>query len=235
MADWISVHDEGPIRVVVLNRPEKRNAINTGMTVALRDAMAAADADPSVRAILLGGAGSHFSAGADLKEFTAESASDESRRLRSALLYSLQLQLRTLKKPVVAAVRGAALGGGAALALACDMLVVSTDIRFGYPELKHGMVPTAVLASLVKQVGPKAAFELVTLTGDVDAQTLQRLGLASKVVSPGAVFESALDVASQWARHDPNVMAQTKELFYQSVELSFQAALALGKSRSPNS
>ena len=119
----VRVDDHGAVRVISMNRPDKLNALNTELLVALRDALAAADQDDSVRALVLTGEGRGFSAGADLSEFRGEQTAETLKRnaLRSSLMSGLQVTLRTLSKPIVAAVHGAAIGGGAAFAICCDM------------------------------------------------------------------------------------------------------------------
>ena len=110
--------------------------------------------------------------------------------------------LRTLSKPVVAAVHGAAIGGGAAFAICCDMVVVGTNLKFGYPELKHHLTPTGVSTSLLKQVGPKAAFEMISLGAKFTADDVMRLGLANRAVAPEAVLPTAIEIAKAWSEND---------------------------------
>ena len=126
----------------------------------------------------------------------------------------LQVTLRTLSKPVVAAVHGAAIGGGAAFAICCDMVVVGTNLKFGYPELKHHLTPTGVTTSLLKQVGPKAAFEMISLGANFAADDVMRLGLANRAVAPEAVLPTAIEIAKAWAENDAAQLAATKNMFY---------------------
>ncbi len=230
-APVVLIEDRGAVRIISLNRPDKMNAMSTALLVALRDALEAADADESVRALVLTGNGRGFSAGADLGEFRGEQTPESIKRnaLRSHLMSVLQVRLRTLSKPVVAAVHGAAIGGGAAFAICCDMLVVGTNLRFGYPELIHRMTPTAVLTALLKQVGPKAAFELMTLGATLTAEDVQRLGLANRVVAPEEVLPTALGIAAAWTDCQPTQLAATKNMFYRMTEMSFADGLALGR------
>jgi enoyl-CoA hydratase len=230
-SEVVRVEDHGNVRVVTMNRPDKLNALNTALLAALRDALQAADQDDSVRAIVLTGAGRGFSAGADLSEFRGEQTQESLKRnaLRSSLMSGLQVMLRTLSKPVVAAVHGAAIGGGAAFAICCDMVVVGTNLKFGYPELKHHLTPTGVSTSLLKQVGPKVAFEMLSLGANFSAEDVVRLGLANRAVAPEAVLPTAIEIGRAWAENDGAQLAATKNMFYRMIELSFEDGLALGK------
>lgn len=227
----VRIETHGAVRVISMNRPDKLNALNTALLLGLRDALQAADQDDGVRALVLTGEGRGFSAGADLSEFRGEQTPDAIKRnaLRSGLMSGLQVMLRNLSKPVVAAVHGAAIGGGAAFAICCDMVVVGTNLKFGYPELKHHLTPTGVLTSLLKQVGPKVAFEMISLGANFTADDLVRLGLANRVVAPEAVLPTAIEIAKAWCESDPAQLAATKAMFYRMTELSFEQGLALGK------
>jgi enoyl-CoA hydratase/carnithine racemase len=230
-SEVVRIENHGVVRVISMNRPDKLNALNTALLVALRDALVAADQDDSVRAIVLTGEGRGFSAGADLGEFRGEQTAESLKRnaLRSSLMSGLQVMLRTLSKPVVAAVHGAAIGGGAAFAICCDMVVVGTNLKFGYPELKHHLTPTGVSTSLLKQAGPKVAFEMLTLGANFTADDVMRLGLANRAVAPEAVLQTAIEVGKAWAEMDAAQLAATKNMFYRMTELSFEGGLALGK------
>jgi enoyl-CoA hydratase/carnithine racemase len=230
-SDVVRIENHGAVRVVSMNRPDKLNAMSTALLVALRDALQDADQDDSVRALVLTGEGRGFSAGADLGEFRGEQTAESMKRnaLRSSLMSALQVMLRTLSKPVVGAVHGVAVGGGAAFAVCCDMVVVGTNLKFGYPELKHHLTPTGVLTSLVKQAGPKAAFEMISLGANFTADDVMRLGLANRVVAPQAVLPTAIEIAREWCESDPAQLAATKNMFYRMTELSFEGGLALGK------
>lgn len=227
----VRINNHGAVRVISMNRPDKLNALNTELLAALRDALQAADADDGVRALVLAGEGRGFTAGADLSEFRGEQTPDTLKRnaLRSSLMSGLQVMLRTLSKPVVAAVHGAAIGGGAAFAICCDMVVVGTNLKFGYPELKHHITPTGVMTSLLKQVGPKTAFEMISLGANFSADDVVRLGLANRAVAPEAVLPTAIEIATALCENDPVQLAATKNMFYRMLELPFEGGLALGK------
>src|SRR6266702_5518555 len=174
----VLTENRGAVRILSMNRPDKLNALNTALTQALLDALELADTDEGVRAIVLTGEGRGFCAGADLSEF--EDLTPEHQQLvgkRADLTCRTQSILQKLAKPIVSAVRGSAVGGGAGLAIGCDMVVVGRDLKFGYPELKHSIVPALVMTGLQRQLGRKAAFEMISLGLLIGAEEARALGL----------------------------------------------------------
>lgn len=230
MPETLAVEDRGPVRILWLDRPAKLNALDTALTRALHDALLAADRDPAIRALVLAGRGRAFCAGADLGEF--KDLNPRNQRLvleRADLTTRTQLLLQRIAKPIVSAVQGAAMGGGAGLAIGCDMMVAATDLKFGYPEMRHSIVPAIVMTGLQRQLGRKTAFELVSLGRILGAAQVQELGLANRVAEPGAVLDAALDIARTWAEALPAAMAATKGLFYRVADLPTEAAMAAGR------
>lgn len=224
------IEDRGAVRLLTLNRPDKHNALNTVLTQALLDALRAADVDDAINAVVLTGAGKSFCAGADTTEFSALVPEDPGAVTRRAdLTTALHLSFSQMSKPVIAAVRGNALGGGAGLALACDLVVMAQDVRFGYPELKHGIVAAVVLANLVRQVGKKQAFELVAMADAIDGARALSLGLANRVVPDAEVLHVALTMAERLAGWSPIAMATTKRTFHRVSDLSLAQALDVGR------
>lgn len=226
----LHTEDRGAVRLITLNRPDKHNALNTALTQGLLDAMRAADFDDAINAVVLTGAGKSFCAGADTTEFSALTPQDPGAVTRRAdLTTSLHLVFSQMSKPVIAAVRGNALGGGAGLALACDMVVMAETVRFGYPELKHGIVAAVVLANLVRQVGRKQAFELVAMAEAIDGPRALALGLCNRVAPDGEVLDVALQMAERLAGWSPIAMATTKRTFHRVADLSLGQALDVGR------
>jgi enoyl-CoA hydratase/carnithine racemase len=224
------VENRGPVRILTMNRPDKRNALNYALTQALLDGLLAADADEGVASIVLTGAGPAFCAGADLSEF--KDLTRENQPLverRAELTMNLQGIFARLAKPVVSAVNGAAMGGGAGLALAGDVAVMAANAKLGYPEVKHGIVAAVVMAGLVRNVGRKAAFELVATGEPIDAARALALGLVNRVVAPDRVLPESIELAEKFAGVERAAMAATKELFYRAHELPFEQALAAGR------
>jgi enoyl-CoA hydratase/carnithine racemase len=228
--DLIFAEDIEGVRVLVMNRPEKRNALDTALTQALLDALRAADADEAVGCVVLTGAGQGFCAGADLAEF--KDLTPEKQHLveaRAELTMQLHLALPKLSKPVVTAINGAAMGGGAGLAIAGDLAVMAEDATLGYPEAKHGIVAAIVMANLVRQAGRKAAFELVALGEPVSAARALALGLVNRVVPRAQLMQEALALAAQLAAVHPPAMRLTKQLFHEAADLPLAQALERGR------
>lgn len=224
------VEDRGPVRILRMNRPDKLNALNTELTQALLDGLLEADSTEGVRAIVLAGEGRAFCAGADLSEF--KELTPERQHLvvtRADLTCRLQSQLQRSSKPIVSAVQGAALGGGAGLAIGCDMMVAASDLKFGYPELRHGIVPALVMTGLQRQLGRKAAFEMISLGRLIGAEEAKTLGLVNRIAAPSDILDVALEIAEAWAAANPRAMAAAKGLFYRVADLPFDAAMAAGR------
>jgi len=227
---FLITEDRGAVRVLTLNRPEKRNALNTALTQALLDALRAADQDDAVGCVLLTGAGQGFCAGADLAEF--KDLTPEQQPLveaRAELSMQLHFAFACMAKPVVTAINGAAMGGGAGLAIAGDLAVMAEGATLGYPETKHGIVAAIVMANLVRQVGRKAAFELVGLGEAVDAPRALALGLVNRVVPSAELLPAALQLAQKLAAVSRPAMQLTKQLFHEVADLPLEAALARGR------
>jgi enoyl-CoA hydratase/carnithine racemase len=221
--------DRGPVRVLRMNRPGKRNALNNALTNALWEALRAADGFEQVGAVVLAGNGSSFCAGADTSEFHAtETNAPDAIVARAELTGRLHLIFTEMAKPVVGAVQGYAMGGGAGLALACDLLVMADNAKIGYPELKHGIVPAIVMSNLIRQVGPKAAFELVSLGTPVDAQRALALGMANRVVPETQLMEEAIKLAQTLAESGRLAMKIMKRLFYRVADLPLESGIAAG-------
>jgi enoyl-CoA hydratase/carnithine racemase len=220
--------DRGAVRILTLNRPEKRNALDTALSRALLEALRAADGDEGVRCVVLTGAGPGFCAGADLTEFKGLK-DPQAAETRAELTMQLHLAFSKMVTPVVTAINGAAMGGGAGLAIAGDLAVMAKGAKLGYPETKHGIVAAIVMANLVRQVGRKAAFELVALGEPIDAERALELGMVNRVVPPTRLMKEALALAEKLAAVSRPAMAQTKSLFHEVADLPLQPALERGR------
>lgn len=224
------VEDRGAVRILTMNRPEKRNALNHSLSEALLNALRQADADEAIGCVVLTGAGPGFCAGADLSEFKHLTGDNkELVERRAALTTSLHLAFSRMTKPVITAINGAAMGGGAGLALAGDMAVMASGAKLGYPEVRHGVVAAIVMPNLVRNVGRKAAFELVATGAPVDAARALALGMVNRVVPDADLMSEALTLAEQLAAVKRAAMATTKQLFYEVVDKPFEQALASGR------
>lgn len=220
----------GAVLVLTMNRPDRLNALDTALTRALCSALEAASEDSAVRAIVLAGAGRAFCAGADTGEFRDLTPEHADRvEARADLTCRLHSLLRAVRQPVISAVQGAAVGGGAGLAIGCDMMVAGEDLKFGYPELRHSLVPALVMTSLVRQIGRKLAFELVATGRMLDARSMAELHLVNRVVPPAQVLEAACALAETCAGPDPRAMQATKALFHEVSDFPFDAAMEAGR------
>src|SRR5262245_1355547 len=223
------IEDRAAVRTLTMNRPEKRNALNNALTEALLEGLRAADVDEAVNVILLTGAGSAFCAGADLAEFRALGADNPLVARRAELTTRLHEIFPRLTKPVVTAINGPAMGGGAGIALAADIALMAESAQLAYPEVKHGIVAAIVMPNLVRQIGRKAAFELVATGRTIGAHRALELGMVNRVVPDADLMGEALKLAGELAEVSRPAMATTKQLFYQVTELPFADALATGR------
>ena len=220
--------DKGAVRILTLNRPEKRNALDTALSRALLEALRAADGEDGVRCVVLTGAGPGFCAGADLSEFKGL-RDPKAAETRADLTMQLHLAFSKMVTPVVTAINGAAMGGGAGLAIAGDLALIAASAKLGYPETKHGIVAAIVMANLVRQIGRKAAFELVALGEPIDAKRALALGMVNRVVPGTKLMSEARALAERVAAVSRPAMAQTKRLFHEVADLPLDRALARGR------
>ena len=220
---------EGAVARITLNRPEKRNALNDALIAGLKEKLRDASNNDAVRAIVIDGAGRDFCSGADLsalQKIARATVAENAEDARSLL--ELFLLIRQIPVPVVAAVTGRALAGGAGLASACDLVVASASARFGYPEVKIGFVPAIVMAILRRNVSEKRAFALVTRGAEITAQEAQAIGLVNEVFADES-FEREVELyVVEFAKLSRSAVSLTKTLLYQMDGLSFSAALQTG-------
>ena len=213
----------GPAAVVILNRPDKRNALSRDLVAALADALHRAAADPLARCVILTGEGPAFCAGMDLGELRgtveiaaeAELVWDDAAKLSA--VYTL---LYECPKPTVAAVNGTAVAGGAGLVTACDLAMSVPTAKFGYPEVRRGLVAAMVLPHLLRHVGERAARWLL-LTGElIDAAEAHRTGLVNALTPADQLMDVALAWCGSLAAGGPRALATTKELLRRCSRLA---------------
>jgi enoyl-CoA hydratase/carnithine racemase len=210
---------------LVINRPERRNALSWGVVDQLRERIAEAKADPAVRVLVLSGAGDRaFCAGADLSGM-ADGAGYLALHQARGGLADLFGDLWSLGKPVIAQVRGYALGGGFGLALACDLVVAADDARFGTPEIDVGVWPYMITVPLVRSMPPKRALELMMTGRRVSAEEGERIGFVNQVVAPGELVAAVDALARQLAAKSPAIMALGRTSFYDVWDESAADAL----------
>lgn len=229
MASEILSSDHDSIRVLTLNRAEKRNALNDELIAALKDALRDADTDEGLRAVVIRGAGKDFCSGADLSALRKIASASYEENLEDARsLAELFLLIRKVKVPVIAAVHGRALAGGCGLATACDLVIATRSARFGYPEVKIGFVPAMVAAILRRNLGENKSFELLTQGFEFSAPEANAIGLVNAVFEDETFDVAAMEYASHYAKVSGSAVAMTKRLLYDIDGLSFDDAIALG-------
>jgi enoyl-CoA hydratase len=213
------VHDESGVRWLAVNRPTKLNALNASVIAELGQAAAEAAADASVRAVVLTGSGEKaFVAGADIAEFVGMSAGEAEALSRRG--QRLCDAIAALRKPVIAAVNGFALGGGCELAMACHLRVASTNARFGQPEVKLGLIPGyGGTQRLPRLVGRGRALELLLTGATIDAATALGWGLVNRVVEAGELHGAAQKLAEEIVAVAPLAAARCLEAVYLGLDL----------------
>jgi methylglutaconyl-CoA hydratase len=226
----LRVESADGVRTLTLDRPDQRNALNAGLIAELTGALADAAADPDARVILLRGEGPDFCAGADLTSLRqiAETADPAANLADAQSLGALLVIMRRHPKPIIAAVHGHALAGGAGLATACDLVIARDDAVFGYPEIHLGFVPAMVMALLRRIVGEKVAFELVVRGDRIGAEEAAGLGLVNRVI-PATGWEVGVRAyAVELAGRSATALSLIKRLLYGIDGLSFEEAIARG-------
>ena len=207
--------DDGPVAILTLNRPDKRNALSRALMTELENQLDRAAHDPKMRSVVVTGAGTVFCAGMDLREAAREreSAEAEHQAVISLQQYAdLVQKLHTLAKPTIAALNGDALAGGAGLFAACDFAVASSTARIGYPEVLRGLVPSVVMYDLTRLVGDRRA-RLLLLTGSLIMSSVAHdWGMVNEVTSPEQCLAAAVRVGKNMVHAGPRAVAAIKRL-----------------------
>jgi len=214
---------------LTLNRPEKRNALNEAVISELKQALHKAEAETGVKAVVLRGAGQDFCAGADLAQLQRVAQATVLDNLDDALGFAdLLLQMRRLKKPIIAAVHGRAFAGGAGIATACDLVLATRSAQFCYTEVKIGFVPAVVMAIARRNLSEKRAFEILTTGKLLGAEEAAEYGFINRVCDDAA-FESELEkLVGELTGMSAAAVRLTKYLLYQTDAMSFEQAVRAG-------
>ena len=225
----IGFSQDAGIARITLNRPEKRNALNDELMGALLDALERAAADESVRVVLIRGAGVDFCAGMDIALLSQSAHAGVMEHLEMAQrLARVFLAMRKHPRPLVAAVQGRALGGGAGIATACDLVLASESAQFGYPEVRIGFMPAIVMSMLRRSIGEKRAFELLAMGDAFSAATAREFGVINHVY-PDAEFDAEVEeFVTELASRSGTAVSLTKRLLYHIDSMSFEAAVEAG-------
>jgi enoyl-CoA hydratase/carnithine racemase len=212
----------GHVALITLDRPQVRNAIDLATAEEISAALDRLDADSAIRVGVLTGAGTVFSAGMDLKAFSASG-----QRPLTASRGAFGIVARPPEKPLIAAVEGSALGGGLEIALACDLIVAAEDARFGLPEVSRGLVAAAGgVLRLPQRIPRNVAMELVLTAAAISAPEAHRLGLVNRLTASGAAVEEAVALANSIAANAPMAVRTAKQLVLASADWPADEAFA---------
>lgn len=222
MAEFIKTEKKDRVGVITLDRPKQLNALNPQLMQELGAALQAFDADEGVGAILIAGSDKAFAAGADIGVMKGYSYMDA---YLSDYITRDWEHIRRIRKPVIAAVAGYALGGGNELAMMCDIVIAAENAKFGQPEINLGIMPGAGgTQRLPRAVGKAKAMDLCLTARTMDAQEAERAGLVSRVVPPEKLMDEALGVAQKIAGYSLPVAMMIKE----SINRAYETTLSEG-------
>ena len=214
-ANLVTREDRGPVAILTLNRPDRRNALSRALLAKLGDILDQVSVDERVRVVVLTGAGPVFCSGMDLKEAASIDDLSESERNATTAIQefaTLLQSLHTLPKPTIAALNGDALAGGAGLMAACDLVVAADTARIGYPEVKRGLVAAIVMHDLSRQVGDRRSRQLLLSGESISAQVALEWGLVNSLAPVERCLDEALRLAHELVNCAPRAMALTKRL-----------------------
>jgi enoyl-CoA hydratase len=220
--DTLIVETRGAVGLITLNRPQALNALNSTVLKELLQAYAAFQVDDAIGAVVLTGSERAFAAGADIKEMQP---------LDFAEVYSRDLlggwdDVARVRKPVIAAVSGFALGGGCELAMMCDFIIASDTARFGQPEITLGIIPgMGGSQRLTRAVGKAKAMDLILTGRMMDAAEAERTGLVSRVVAPERLLDEALEAAARIASLSRPSVLMAKEAVNRALETTLEEGL----------
>jgi enoyl-CoA hydratase/carnithine racemase len=214
---------QGAVSFLTLNRPAQYNALSEQMLGALCAALDATAAESAVRAVVLGGAGKAFCAGHDLKQMKANPSQEYYQRLFDDCS-RLMMRIQSLPQPVIARVHGIATAAGCQLVAACDLAIAAADARFAVSGVNVGLFCATPAVALSRNVGRKAAFEMLVTGEFIDAREALQRGLVNRCVAAQALDEEIMKLAASIAAKPPEVIAAGKSLFYAQLELGLAPA-----------
>ena len=218
----IQVTTEGPVALITLNRPKTLNALNTELLTELAAALEAFDADDAVHVTVLTGSEKAFAAGADIKEMAPQSYMD---MFKSNFFAGFATRIENIRKPIIAAVAGYALGGGCELAMLCDFIIAADNAKFGQPEINLGVMPgIGGTQRLTRFVGKSKAMEMCLTGRNMDAAEAERSGLVSRVVPLADLLPEAMKAAQKVAELSVPITVMTKE----TINRAYETTLAEG-------
>jgi enoyl-CoA hydratase len=218
----ILIEARGRVGLITLNRPKAMNALNDALMDELGEALAKFDADENIGCLVITGSDKAFAAGADIGAMKDWSYMDV---YKSGYITRNWERIRSVRKPVIAAVAGYALGGGCELSMMCDFIIAADTAKFGQPEIKLGVIPGAGgTQRLPRAVGKSKAMDMVLTARMMDAAEAERAGLVSRVVSADRLIDEALAAANQICEYSLPVVMAAKE----SVNRAYESTLSEG-------
>ena len=224
--ELILAETHGQVGLIVINRPHAMNALNNHLMRELMDALEAFDKNDAIGAMVIAGNEKAFAAGADIKEMADRTIQQMMDRDHVAVFG----RIRTIRKPVIAAVSGWALGAGCEIALSCDMIIASESAKFGLPEVTIGVIPGAGgTQRLTHTVGKALAMEMILNNRTLSAQEALQFGLVNRVVPVGDFLNEALKLAEEIASRAPLAVRAAKKMINQSYERFLSDGLAQEK------
>jgi enoyl-CoA hydratase len=225
--ETVQYRREKKVGIITLNRPERLNAINPDLLDRLITLLNVAGEDEKIVSVILTGAGRSFCAGEDLKETGSGKSLSQWKKEIDALQETQRVILK-LGKPLIAAIRGYAVGGGLEFALSCDIRIAAQDAKFGFPETGVGLTITGAGTKLISQlVGLGKAKELVFTGEIIDAQQALQIGLVNQVVREDQLLDAALDMCERIGRNSPLSLKLSRMALDEGLHSSFEQTLAL--------
>ena len=211
------------VALVILDRPKVLNALDFAMIAELTDVLETLDRDPTCRAIVITGSGERaFAAGADVRELAVQTPAS----LLADDHFHRWERIKRIRKPMIAAVRGFALGGGCELAMTCDLIVAADDAQFGQPEIRLGVIPGAGgTQRLTRAIGKAKAMEMVLTARPMGAREAEAHGLVTRVVAPSETVATALDIGAAIAAMPPLAVIAAKQAVNRAEELGLESGL----------
>ena len=220
--ETILIETRSRVGLITLNRPKAMNALNNQLMVELMDALDSFDRNDAIRTMVITGNEKAFAAGADIKEMADKSITE----MMDSDHIAVFGRIRTIRKPVIAAVSGWALGGGCEVALSCDMIVASDSAKFGLPEVTIGVIPGAGgTQRLTRAVGKAIAMEMILNNRTLTAQEALQFGLVNRLVPVETYLEEALKLADEVASRAPLAIRAAKKMINQSYERTLSEGL----------
>jgi|SRR5271157_49331 len=225
--EFILTETRRRVELITLNRPQAMNALNHQLLNEMMDALEAFDKDDAIGAMIITGNEKAFAAGADIKEMADKSAEQIAKEDHVAPFQ----RIVNIRKPVIAAVSGYALGGGCEIALSCDLIIASESAKFGQPEITIGIIPGAGgTQRLTRAVGKALAMEMILNNRTLSAQEAYQFGLVNRVVPVDQYLNEALKLAEEIASRAPVAIKAAKNMINEAYEHSLSDALNEEKS-----